>query len=412
MKPLRNYLITEQEVINKFRNSDLNKMPFSVESNIEWRNGHNVFEFDIVVRYDNIPLAVVEIKQSLNNSRSMDFAKKTITRAFGFLNCKYGVITDNNDFYLFEINNRENCEKLNFDEIISKIQRVSEPKHLVIENLKQILDNNDMGEFVEKLEQQDGAIYFKDDEETLFWEKLLGTKEDCPELLYRYTTFDTAFSILKNGTYRMNGIVGMNDISEIDYFDDYCYTSKKKPSYQTLNNLFISSCCSLKDNLTMWRLYGDDAKGICLVFKIIHNANKDFMLQTVSYANDKNKNDRLDLVKKLINNKVVFNYIDKWKHFFKAFDYSIEKEVRLLFSGDIKTENRDEIGWIKTAGHSIINPYVEFDIEKSEFPLELKEIVLGPKCPEIKTNENQLKELIRFKGYDIEVKTSSIKNYR
>ena len=47
MKPLRNYLVTEQEVINKFRNSDLNKTPFSVESNIEWRNGHNVFEFDI-----------------------------------------------------------------------------------------------------------------------------------------------------------------------------------------------------------------------------------------------------------------------------------------------------------------------------------------------------------------------------
>lgn len=412
MKPLRNYLVTEQEVINKFRNSDLNKTPFSVESNIEWRNGHNVFEFDIVIRYDNIPLAVVEIKQSLKNLHSIGLAKKQITRAFDFFNCKYGVITDNDDFYLFEINNRENYEKLNLNEIISKIQQVSEPKQLVIENLKQILDNNDLGEFVGKLEQHDGAIYFKDNEETLFWEKLLESKENCPKLLYRYSTFDTAFLILKNGTYRMNGIVGMNDTSEIDYFDDYCYTNKNKPSYQILNNLFISSCCSLKDNLTMWRLYGDDAKGICLVFEIRHNDNKDFMLQTVSYANDKNKNDRLELLRKLLKNKVVFNDIDKWKHFFKASDYSIEKEIRLLFSGDIKTENGDEIGWIKTAGHSIINPYVEFDITKPEFPLKLKEIVLGPKCPEIKTNENQLKEIIRFKGYDIEVKTSSIKNYR
>ena len=210
----------------------------------------------------------------------------------------------------------------------------------------------------------------------------------------------------------MNGIVGMNDTSEIDYFDDYCFTSKNKPSYQRLNNLFLSSCSLLNDDLTMWRLYGDDAKGVCLVFEIRPDMQKEFMLQMVSYANEKKKNDKLDLIKELIKKKVVFNDIDKWKHFFKAKDYSIEKEIRLLFADDSKTDvvkNRD---WLKTSDHSIINPYVEFELSNPGFPLELKEIVLGKKCPEQATNIYQLKELIRQKNYKIDVKPSSIKNYR
>ena len=96
---------------------------------------------------------------------------------------------------------------------------------------------------------------------------------------------------------------------------------------------------------------------------------------------------------------------------FRVEDYSIEQEVRLLFFDNANpyVKNRE---WIKTTDHSIINPYVEFDINNTKFPLILKEIILGPKCPEKLTNEYQLNELIQQKEYLIEVKSSSISNYR
>ena len=317
---------------------------------------------------------------------------------------------------MFEINNK-NYQKLDFNTVKSILQKHSfeawsEPKQLLHSSLEEILYHYGFGGLVREFKEFDGKIYFSDGAERLFWKQLLERGNERPSTtIFRYTSLDTVFFLLKNGTYRMNGIVGMNDTSEIDYFDDYCYTSKNQPSYQILNNLFLSSCCSLEDNLTMWRLYSDDAKGVCLEFENMYY-DSEFMLQRVSYADEVGVNLKLDLIKELIKNNVVFYEIDKWKHFFKAKDYSVENEIRLLFSDDLKTsivKNRD---WVKTSDHSIINPYVEFEISNPEFPLKLKTIVLGPKCPEQTTNEYQLKELIRQKNYLIDVRTSLIKNYR
>ena len=164
----------------------------------------------------------------------------------------------------------------------------------------------------------------------------------------------------------------------------------------------------------MWRLYGDDAKGVCLTFEINNKHTQDFLLQSVSYAKDKGKDENLDLIKKLMSKHFVFQEIDKWKHFFKAKDYTIENEIRLLFMDDKSNKAVKTRDWLKTNNSSIINPYIEFNIDSEEFPLTLSEVMLGPKCPEKETNEEQLKELIRQKGYvnQIDVKSSSIKNYR
>ncbi len=416
MQSFSEYILVEQETINRFKDSDLNKFPFAVESNVRWREGSDAFEFDMVIKYNSIPLAVVEVKRSLMQLHSMVNAKRHIDRAFKILGCNYGIVTDNTNFYLCDKTNKK-YHKYDFENIILLLINHSKTfgiktTQTTINDIDIILKKNKFGAFVGKLEENDNKYFFKDNEETLFWERLLKPKKGTHRKLYRYTSLDSIFFLLKNGTYRMNGIVGMNDTSEIDYFDDYCFTSKNKPSYQRLNNLFLSSCSLLNDDLTMWRLYGDDAKGVCLVFEIRPDMQKEFMLQMVSYANEKKKNDKLDLIKELIKKKVVFNDIDKWKHFFKAKDYSIEKEIRLLFADDSKTDVVKNRVWLKTSDHSIINPYVEFELSNPGFPLELKEIVLGKKCPEQATNIYQLKELIRQKNYKIDVKPSSIKNYR
>lgn len=414
MQSFSEYILVEQETINRFKDSDLNKSPFSVEPNVRWRTGSIATEFDIVIKFNNIPLAVVEVKRSLQQLSVFNMAKRQIDTAFKVLNCYYGIITDNREFYFCEKNVKE-YRKLDFDKMIAILhQHIGSPRveseQSTIKDIESCLEQCGLSDFIGKIEENDGSYYFKDDEEFLFWKKLLELEKDSPQLLYRYTSLDTVFFLLKNCMYRMNGIVGMNDTSEIDYFDDYCYTSKNKPSYQRLNNLFLSSCSLLYDDLTMWRLYGDDAKGVCLAFEIKPDMQKEFMLQMVSYANEKKKNNKLDLIKELIKKKVVFNDIDKWKHFFKAKDYSIEEEIRLLYINDLPNK-RD---WLKTNDSFIINPYVEFDINSKEFPLTLTEVMLGPKCPEKETNEEQLKELIRQKNYPrpIDVKTSSIKNYR
>lgn len=413
MASLREYLLVEQQIINQFKNSKLNKPPFNIESNVKWRKGIKSFEFDIVIKYNSIPLAIVEIKSSFQQPGLMNAAKLQIKNAFNILNCYYGIIADDREFHLCKKNSNE-YQKLDFENIIEILinhkNPIFEDKQHIISKINEILEQYGYDSFVGKIVENDGKCYFKNNEETSFWRELLNSDKDVPKLLYRYTTLDTVLFILKNGIYRMNGIVGMNDSSEIDYFDVYCYNGNNKPSYKILNNFFLLSCSSLKDNLTMWRLYGDNAKGVCLVFEVEPIMPKEFILQNVSYAkNGKDKN--LALIKQLIKHHLVFNDIDKWKHFFKAEDYSIEQEVRLLFFDNANpyVKNRE---WIKTTDHSIINPYVEFDINNTKFPLILKEIILGPKCPEKLTNEYQLNELIQQKEYLIEVKSSSISNYR
>lgn len=68
----------------------------------------------------------------------------------------------------------------------------------------------------------------------------------------------------------------MNDKSECYYYDSYvnddcCLDLATMPqSYiAELNSNFIMSCSEITrlDKLTMWRMYGDDAKGVCIVCK-------------------------------------------------------------------------------------------------------------------------------------------------
>lgn len=414
---MNDVILKEQEIINRFLHSDLSKSPFSVTPYVRWHTRTSVSEFDILIRYKSINLAVVEIKQSLKDTNSLRLAKQIINDAFNILNCHFGIITDNTDFYLCNVDNKETYQKYTFESIVKTIINHKFVHTLRFEELSNalnnILQNNELEEFVGYFDEYDDHFYFKENKELEFWQQLLKSNHSGINTIYRYTSLETALLILKNNTYRMYGIVGMNDKSEIDYFDNYCNSTDKAQSYPILNNLFLSSCSLLKDNLTMWRLYGDDAKGVCLSFDINPNITDSFLLQSISYEDDQRINTKLNIIKDLLNVNVVFNDIDKWKHFFKANDYIIEQEVRLLFQDtgqSVLVKNKD---WIKSKDNSIINPYVEFEIfNNTEFPLILKEIRLGPKCPEQETNKYQIQELIRQHKLSINVRLSEIKNYR
>lgn len=229
----------------------------------------------------------------------------------------------------------------------------------------------------------------------------------------RYTSFDTLFATLYNKKFRMNGICGMNDKSEIDYVENFIYKNNKKgdmDEIKNINNTFILSCCDIKkkDNLTMWRLYGDDAKGVNLIFDIKNKDVNDFYFAKVIYDTK-----ILSLLREIVTifKKLHCNFIFKklyyYKHFFKPNNYEEEQEIRLLY----KKEGTIKKQWKITQPFNILNPYIEIDIDN--FPLELKEIILGPTLKEQLINKNQLKSFLAENAHNnIKVKISSIENYR
>ena len=67
----------------------------------------------------------------------------------------------------------------------------------------------------------------------------------------------------------------MNDPTEIDYANNYlnqvgvCTDSLHFSCYRNNSvNSYITSLTELKDNLTLWRLYGDDARGVCIEYEV------------------------------------------------------------------------------------------------------------------------------------------------
>jgi len=71
---------------------------------------------------------------------------------------------------------------------------------------------------------------------------------------------------LKSGAQRMFGIVAMNDKTEGNYVDEYIGFKRTRDRKNDYINRFILSCCdiSLEDDLTMFCMYGDDARGVCI----------------------------------------------------------------------------------------------------------------------------------------------------
>ena len=114
--------------------------------------------------------------------------------------------------------------------------------------------------------------------------------------------------------------------------------------------------------------------------------------------------------------KTVFYYVstdDAWKHFFKPKEYKTEKEIRLLLDKrDAKSSFIET--WVHNTTYNIIHPILLFDKLQAEnnFPLKIKEIILGPNMPEAKLNQKQLTQMLKSKGLNIPVSCSNIDVYR
>ena len=220
--------------------------------------------------------------------------------------------------------------------------------------------------------------------EFLYFQK---NKDEENVWVYKYTSLETYRNILNHGTFRMNSIIAMNDENESLWAD--LVTSKDETSnevyYKSVvknKNLLITSFTSKEDNATMWRLYGDQGKGICMAFSVPSNR-----ITKVLYVNEKDENvrklkeARTALVNKGI--KVEFSDMSEMKYYIKHSDFSIEGEYRYLY--DAGGENLD----IASYG-DLLSPYKDFKYDKEtqkfgNLPFKFEYVTIGKNIPQYKT---------------------------
>lgn len=251
----------------------------------------------------------------------------------------------------------------------------------------------------------------------------------------RFTSLSRLFSNINNEEESMCGLAGMNDRME-GLFLNKCLgihnaslSSLPPDQLAKYNSNFILSLCeeSRKDNLTMWRFYGgSDGDGVSLVYEIVDTEklrkSRDFILAPISYGSNNMVVKFFLLLKRLplIGPYRLFVNLDSiWNFFVKDKGFEDEKEWRLLYHNtniSKATPKGVEYKWIYNGTCGIVHPLVVFkkqtggngtdgnednggkEGETVEFPLVLKEIILGPKCKESGVNSRQLKHFLELKG--------------
>lgn len=398
--------------------------------------------FDI----DGKPVAVFEVKrypQAWTVHKQLDFS---LTRSFGVQGIRYSVLTDGDDFYMWSQENREYL-KTDFDTVLDTIKNglpvlgnvptTNEINHAITEaaikvNLKQ---NNAIKSFLDrtrkkalfKTDAKTGKIEFSTPSaEDAFFAFLLNVR--IPAKLCRFTTRHNLFLLLKDGKQNMCSIVCMNDRSEETYADKKIgWDDSWSNIHLENNNSFILSLMPeyKSDDLTMWRLYGDDAKGVCLNYEIKEKQRGrrlrgDFYISCISYGESDKVHRELDflsgVMKININHwQLQLNRWHIWKHFFKSFRFKDEKEVRLLYLSD--GNNKEDKQWIENSDSGIVSKMLLFPMKPTNtFPLILTNVIVGPKAPEPRKIAEQFSFMVSQEwdrySTQILIRQSDIKEYR
>lgn len=418
----------EQRVLEKF-NSALRGSSFEVGyfSNSQWsyeKDKHNNYPDLVIYKFGRV-FAFVEVKgmgylaSRSNYGLLLKQSKEKLPKDLSESNF---ILTDGESFLFEGFNDLEEAKGrkkikgkevlMSFNLFISfllgeeplryKRLRDYEFLHLFWERVQSCSEMHpDLRKWWEELDKNDSfeengmSVRFSSVEiENQFFLSLLGMVKD--DELCRYTKLDSLFILLRDKKQNMLSLVCMNDKGELSYVDKKVslpYT----PIPDEPNNCFILSLlpASHHDELTFWRLYGDDASGTCLTYEVKPEVNTKafpgFYLAKVSYERDGCHPELEfinDLVNKLSYHGKVFTFWNWhiWKHFFKSKHFNIEDEVRLLFIAE--KGQKPESMWVKNESNMIVSKMVLIPLSpwakrsKIKFPLRLSSIMIGPKITE------------------------------
>lgn len=383
---------------------------------------------DIMVLYNNQPALAIEVKVPLN-TRTKEEGKRQLMLGRKVYNFHYGILTDGQTNLLIDLWNPTakpqtiTLSKHEIVKLLTNTQPILKSKTSEAQNLIKEYCEYTLGIQIKRPIEDvtKNTIRLDINDEIALFNHLLPPIDD--KTICRYTTMNTLFNTINNCTHRMFAVEGMNDIEDCNYLWNKLYEEAQKEAFMPADNtVYLLSCTSMakKDDLTMWRLYADDTRGVCLIYRINTNANKNdgFYLRKVLYGDE---NTVLSRLKGLVHYSgsqdmptFIFNLWPLWGAFFKDDQYQVEDEIRLVYIPSMQDDDvKENTNWVITDANQILNQYVDFSLKnKSSFPLLLEKILVGSGNPSQQLNVKQLGRMIKENKLNIEVEDSKIKNYR
>lgn len=277
----------------------------------------NKFPPDHLINKDGEPFLIIECKSLITSFSESIFAK--CLSEWG----TYGILTDGKKFKVYgrkscseiaecgdlksaikyllpneaEVKNPKDSNNLVCDFIMSLANEHLKDKCL--NNVKKLVDG-----WVKTSEQffeieKESFVLTEEAEQSLFRAILGRTNLQ----LCRFSSFRSVFRILKNGKLYLNNIMNMNDKTEGAYYDSYISGSDKNTDVSAnMIEYFIMSCSDTEkaSDFDMWRLYGDDTKGCCILFSYNKSKSNDFKIFPVSYARKDGKHPEVDFINNLV----------------------------------------------------------------------------------------------------------------
>lgn len=131
------------------------------------------------------------------------------------------------------------------------------------------------------------------------------------ETFVHFTSLKALISILSEKSIRLYNINGTNDISDVTHYAKLFNLDNSIIQNYKDEVFIMSNCCSTilnsDDELTLWRLYGNDGNGCCIEFESQETHTRlIFHRYNINYVN--NEKERLELFFKKHNE---FNYNHK-----------------------------------------------------------------------------------------------------
>ncbi len=233
-----------------------------------------------------------------------------------------------------------------------------------------------------------------------------------------FSSTKKAASIIEQGEIRLYNLSHQNDNEEYKFAANILGGNPR--AYEnTRRGMYSLSMCNqeIENDLTLWRLYGENTKGIAFVFRIVNNPIywMHYHMSEIQYGEvDKlatYKRNKADFEKK--NNFEFHLGLHRFLGFHKSEQYRVEQEVRLIY---IHEEKEHPFSFLpKLVDTSKLPEYIPIKLNNSHYNtlpnhsdltkpvIEIKEINLGPNF-----DNEELSELIKDKYPNVYLRKSNL----
>lgn len=228
-----------------------------------------------------------------------------------------------------------------------------------------------------------------------------------------------AASILNIGEIRLYNLSHQNDNEEYRFAAEIL-GENPRACENIRRGMYSLSLCNtqIENDLTLWRLYGENTKGTAFVFRIVNNPIywMHYHLSEIQYGEiEKLKTYKQTKTNFEKQNNFEFHLgLHRFLGFHKSEQYKVEQEVRLVY---IHNEKPNPFSFLpKLVDTSKLPEYISIRINNYNKPnssnksdlrkpvIEIKEIILGPNFD----NQNLL-EMIKEKYPKIRTRKSNLK---